>query len=311
MVTPAEKPEGKPSETAKAKAQAGNRSPNYPQMNFAQALERVRKVYAVETTHSVPDETIAKDLGYTTLNGSSRTTISALKKYGLIVPSGDGYKVGQETQKIIELPSADQERASAMRKLALRPPVYKQLLEKYPGKNLPSDSALLLFLMGHSFEREAANQVIRFYKETLQYLEKEAPEQVLDQDTKESAAPEKSVTGKEDAGGSHVLPYSAEKPAPLPVSEGVHLRFRISKECEVESVFLGPVTEEAISKFIQHLELSKDDYPSFAETQKNLSINAGRIHTPEVSDPTSLFDQDEDYDNADEDYSDLEDAANE
>jgi len=219
--------------------------------------------------------------------------------------------VGQEAQRIIELSNLDTERISAIRKLSLRPPVYKQLQERFAGKTLPGDTTLRLFLMDNGFEKEAANQVIRFYKETLQYLEKEAPDQALDQDTKESAAPEKSVTGKEDAGGSHVFPQSAEKPAPLPVSEGVHLRFRISKECEVESVFLGPVTEEAISKFIQHLELSKDDYPSFAETQKNLSINAGPIHTPEVSDPTSLFDQDEDYDNADEDYSDLEDAANE
>ena len=310
MATPAEKIAAKPAEAPKAKVQTGNRSPNYPQMNFAHALERVRKVYAVETTHSVPDETIAKDLGYTTLNGSSRTTLSALKKYGLLVPSGDGFKVGQETQKIIELPNTDQERATAMRKLALRPPVYKQLLEKYPGKNLPSDSALLLFLMGNSFEREAANQVIRFYKETLQYLEKEAPEQTPDQVKREVAADEKSTAG-EEATGSRTPPPLGGKSEPPSVSEGIHLRFRISKECEVELAFLGPVTEEAISKFIQHLQLSKDDYPSLAETENKLAINAGTIHTPEVSDPTSLFDQDEDYDTTDEDYSDLEDAASE
>ena len=305
MATPPAAPTGKPAEAPKAKAQTGNRSPNYPQMNFAQALERVKKVYEVESTHSIPDETIAKDLGYTTLNGSSRTTLSALKKYALLVPSGDGYKVGQDAQKIIHLPNTDQERVSTMRKLALRPPVYKQLQEKFPGKNLPSDSALLLFLMGTGFEREAAKQVIRFYRETLQYLEKEAPEQTTELAQEEVVASEKPKIGENVTGKSVLPPSSARSDRPS-VLEGVHLRFRMSKESEAELTFFGPVTEEAISKLIKHLELSKDDYPSLADSQKKQAVI-----TPEVSGPTSLFDQgdDEDYDGSDEDYSDLDDAA--
>lgn len=304
-------PAGKPSETPKAKAQPGNRSPNYPQMNFAQAVERIKKVYDVETTHSVPDKSIAEALGYTTLNGTSRTTLSALKKYGLLVPSGDGFKVGQEAQRIIELSGPDPERVTAIRKLALRPPVYKQLQEKFPGKSLPSDSTLRLFLMDTGFEKDAANQVVRFYKETLQYLEKEAPDQALNQAAKENSASEKPIKTEENTR------LDADQPLPKPAhpssSESVHLRLRISRECNAEIAFFGPVTEEAISKLIRHLELSKDDYPSLAEMQKQSLTSPASVVSPEVSGVTNLFDQDEDedYDNSDEDYSDLDDAVNE
>jgi hypothetical protein len=43
------------------------------------------------------------------------------------------------------------------------------------------------------------------------------------------------------------------------------LQFRVSRECSVFVCFAGPVTQEAIDKFIEILQLSKDTYPKESE----------------------------------------------
>jgi hypothetical protein len=58
-------------------------------------------------------------------------------------------------------------------------------------------------------------------------------------------------------------PASVVVPAVNPtVAISEDLNYRISDECKVRLHFDGKVTKEAIQKFIQYLQLAKDDYPS-------------------------------------------------
>ncbi len=42
-------------------------------------------------------------------------------------------------------------------------------------------------------------------------------------------------------------------------------RYRLSKDCTVEVVFSGAITQSAIDKLRAHLDLSKDAYPENGE----------------------------------------------
>lgn len=250
------------SKASDVKLGAGSRSPNYPQMSFPQAIERIKKVYSVEHTHTVPDESIATTLGYGTLNGTSKVVLSALKKFGLLLPNGDGFRVSQDAVAIIELPRDDPERSAAITKLALRPPIFRHLYERY-GLDLPSDASIRHFLVTQGFESRGADLLIKFYKQTLEYLgehvgsnaaigsEEEVVDATLVDEAKETSQP--SARGQ--AIGAH--------------SERNYLRFQISPECAAEVVFSAEVTQEAIAKLIAFLSLQKDVYPSQATGAAN------------------------------------------
>lgn len=244
----------------KGRSAGAGRSPNYPQMNIVQAIERIKKVYAEEHTHSVPDQSIAAALGYTSLNGTSKVVLSAMKKYGLLIASGDGFKVSQDAVSIIELLPDDPTRLVALHKSALRPPVFKQLYEKY-GHDLPSDASLRHYLVSIGFESDAANQVIRYYKETQNFLVTQGS---MRAENSESAS--EAETNKPTVTNLGAMAADASKAAPPlhsgPPSGTSQLRFQVSPDCVAEVSFTSQITQEAIRKLISYLELSMDVYPS-------------------------------------------------
>jgi len=246
----------------KGRSQGAGRSPNYPQMNIVQAVDRVKKVYAEEHTHSVPDQSIAAALGYTSLNGTSKVVLSSLKKFGLLVSSGDGFKVSQDAVAIIELPLDDPTRIVALHKSGLRPPVFKQIYDKY-GTDLPSDASLRHYLVGIGFESDAANQVIRFYKETISFLGNQGAIRDESLEIEKEAEPPKQPTpsgpGNTSATASRREPSVLE---PGPVSSTSQLRFQVSLDCSAEVIFTGEITQQAIRKLMSYLELTMDVYPS-------------------------------------------------
>lgn len=243
----------------KGRSIGASRSPNYPQMNIVQAVERMKKVYAEEHTHSVPDQSIASALGYSSLNGTSKVVLSALKKFGLLVPSGDGFKVSQDAVAILELSPDDPTRIVALHKSALRPPVFKQLHEKY-GADLPSDASLRHYLVGLGFESDAANQVIRFYKETMNFLDTQGPIKNSNLEVEREPETDKQITtSKASADDVGKKPVTSKQG---PVSGSSQFRFQVSLDCFAEVSFTAQITQEAIHKLISYLELTMDVYPS-------------------------------------------------
>jgi len=251
----------------KGRSLGAGRSPNYPQMNIVQAIDRAKKVYTEEHTHSVPDQSIAVALGYSSLNGTSKVVLSALKKFGLLVASGDGFKVSQDAVAIIELPANDPTRIVALHKSALRPPVFKQIYDRY-GTDLPSDASLRHYLVGLGFESEAANQVIRFYKETMSFLatqgpiKEEGPE--VERDAEPSKQPAVNNPRSASAGGSGVEPSAIQL---SPSSGASQFRFQVALDCFAEVTFTGEITQQTIRKCISYLELTMDVYPTQSQAR--------------------------------------------
>jgi hypothetical protein len=145
------------------------RSPTYPRISLREAIEQVTRVYEEEGTHSASDGDIVKDLGYKSLNGTSSGVLSALKKYGLLQRDEGGFNVTSDAVAIIELPPGSSEHSAAVRKSAFRPVLFAEMYEKY-GPALPNDRTLRHFLITKNFNPKTTNEVIRVYRDTLEFV---------------------------------------------------------------------------------------------------------------------------------------------
>ncbi|MCB2100131.1 MAG: hypothetical protein KDE22_04630 [Rhodobacterales bacterium] len=148
------------------------RSPNYPAISLPFAIEKISTLYKNMHTHPGPRDVIAKAMGYASLNGSSMTVISALHKYGLLEGRGDEVKISDRAMCILH-PESHEERVTAISDAASDPHLFVELDEKFPGRT-PNDELLKNYLARHRFSPSAISQVIRSYRETKEFLERES-----------------------------------------------------------------------------------------------------------------------------------------
>ena len=85
---------------------------------------------------------------------------------------------------LIELPPPDIERAAAMRRAAFRPTLFAELYEKYRN-DLPSDKNLRHFLITKGFNPKTTDEVIRVYRDTLQFVSAQTADSAEVEDAKQ------------------------------------------------------------------------------------------------------------------------------
>lgn len=233
-----------------------SRSPRAPQISLQEALVKIRMVYDQEHTHRANREVIAKDMGYSGLSGASAAAIASLRQFGLLEGTGESMRVSEDATIILELPPGEPERALALHRVAFAPPLFAELNGEF-GSKLPSDENLRLYLVKRGFNKEAANNFIRSYRETLSLVKDE-------------------TQGYDDGGSTDLasidtmshMPLQSTATAPLqrmlpPTALAVteDMNYRLTDACRVRVLFEGTVTQEAIAKLVDYLELGKDAYP--------------------------------------------------
>jgi hypothetical protein len=149
------------------------RSPNYPALGLQEAINRTAALYKVQHTHLAPREVVAKGMGYSGLNGASATAVSALIKYGLLEREGEDLKVSERAMRILH-PHNPDEKASALREAALSPPLFAELMERFPGQ-MPNEDLLRNYLVRKGFAEAALSPVISAYRETSEIVSRENP----------------------------------------------------------------------------------------------------------------------------------------
>jgi hypothetical protein len=80
-------------------------------------------------------------LGYKAKNGASLPIIGAMKRYGLLVNAGSELRISDDAHKIFLAPKEHPERVALIRKLAMSPALFGEVLKKFP-EGLPSDENL-------------------------------------------------------------------------------------------------------------------------------------------------------------------------
>ncbi len=275
-------------------AASRDRSPNYPQINIAQAIERTRKIYHAESRHAMPDSVAAGALGYTSLNGTSKAILSSLKKFGLLAKQGENSRVSDDALAIIELPANDPESVAARSRCAFKPSAFKLLRDQF-GESLPSDANVRHFLLKNGYQSDGANQLMKVYKDTLQHLAQlgvAAPVEEKEQQSADTAKPAVSQARQQTVDSAP--PANTIQRALL--LAGTHqFRFRISPECDAEIHLTGEVTREAIDKLIRFLELSQDDFPQRSQqkpARRDNAIHETSTASDSVNDDEDILQQD-------------------
>jgi hypothetical protein len=253
------------------------RSPNYPSLPLADAIEKVRLIYSGIHTHAAPKEVIAESLGYASLSGRPLSYMGTLRRYGLVKTAGTGnLQVTDTAIAILELPPGSPERKKAISEAAFTPSLFTELRSEFPEK-LPNDSTLRHYLVKKGFMSKAADEIIHVVRANLELVEEESggynPPMPSNEPQHSLAAAERKRIF-ERAFASKTAADLAVLGVPIP-DDGKELRFNISRDSEAQVIFRGPVTQEAIDKLAKLLELQKDTFPTEAELQETEKQEGG------------------------------------
>jgi hypothetical protein len=230
------------------------RSPNYPSISLPEAITKVKMIYEKEYTNHASREVMVKAMGYSGINGASAVVFSALTKYGLLTSVGsDQYRVSDDALNIILYSKGEPQRFEAIERSASSPQLFADLSEQYPS-TLPSDDNLTATLVKKGFNPKWVTDIVRNYRETVEFVRSESSHPVPPEIHGQTLGPV----------GNAEPDMSAES---VSVAGSV-LSFKISRDSDVQIRFSGKVTQEAITKLISLLDLSKDVYPTREELSK-------------------------------------------
>ena len=152
------------------------RSPSYPGIDLATALQRARTLYEREQHHAAPTHTIVRHWGYVADSGPGLVTLAALKKFGLLLDEGKGGKrmarLSPLALRIIkDRREPSPERTDAIREAAFLPKIHQELWDRYGGL-LPSDDNLMFELeTNQRFTESGARELISQFRRTLGFLD--------------------------------------------------------------------------------------------------------------------------------------------
>jgi len=153
----------------KATARAKERSPNYPQHSLTDCIGQILKVYNAEKKTVVDQVSVARALGYGSLSGASRSVIAALRQFGLLENVGDGLRVSELAMGILHNPPGSIERAAALMKAALSPPLIAELRATHAEASGESLRAYLI--TKRKFAPEGAGRFVETFGDALKYIE--------------------------------------------------------------------------------------------------------------------------------------------
>lgn len=274
------------------------RSPNHPRLPLREAIERTAKIHRAERTHRVDKEAVAKDLGYGGLNGASTTLIGTLKSYGLLHEDKEGVRVTEDAVTILRAPEGDPDKAEALHRAAFTPRVFSELRETYGNdpSELPSETTLQYRLEKRGFLEKAASEVIRTYRDNLEFVSEENAEyteaETVDEQHVEaemqhqetlSPASQRILSAQDIQNVMNASIPDRERPSE---ASRIILSFKPSRTSKAVIELTGDVTQDAIEKLKQLLEIHKDSFPEKVEAAEqmrsaNEDTTAEKMSAPE------------------------------
>lgn len=147
------------------------RSPAYPYIDLSTGIDFIHKIHGVAKGHNVNTESLAKQIGFSGLNGSSKKTLAALKYYGLIdQPHGSKEtKLSERALHIIHGVSGSQEQKQAIQEAFLAPSIYAYCWDTW-GNDLISDEIIKSHLiLKKGFNDSTVMKFISGYKKSLNF----------------------------------------------------------------------------------------------------------------------------------------------
>lgn len=269
-----------------------SRSPNCPSLTLGEAIDAMRPVYAKERRARFPRQSLAKHLGYSSINGRSLSKIGALRAYGLIDGREDALAVSPVAIAILEAPEGSADRAMAYR-TAFRSPTIFQRIEDEHGGDTPSTETLRWWLTQQGYVGDAADRAMRSYLDSLELVNSidggyvqpvateppsgERPAFGSFEDMMKGAFPPPPGSGK---AAQHQSPRAAQEGLAVGVHERVLQSGLLSKEASFRLIVSGHIGKAEFEKLLAKLNLDKDILVDEGGDEANGDPCAGRQDDP-------------------------------
>lgn len=140
------------------------KSPKYPCKDLKAAIADAKKLYEQEGNSKFHPLIIAKSIGYNSLSGPARRCISALRQYGFLDKENNTEYLSKYALTLIVRQSTSNEWKEAVKKVALKPPLFQKL-----HKNIEAteDSMAHDLIINCKFTSDGARKCAKIFKETM------------------------------------------------------------------------------------------------------------------------------------------------
>jgi hypothetical protein len=261
------------------------RSPTYPAIDLATALDRAQQLWKSERDHWAPIPAIFEAWGYSQKSSGAAQTVAALKRYGLLEDRGTLHsREGRLTEFaraiLLDERQDSKERPERLQQAALLPRINREIWDKYDG-SLPSDSTLRYHLtVERGFSPAGASDFLRQFHRTLEFarLTGEAA-------TVSPGGEEESPDEAEDASIYHLPPVTAGGPivarlpsSPLmPANAPPPIQFPVYGGGTVVLQSSVPLTEQAWNQMMDVLKVLKPSIVTSEPFEVQLENEGARV----------------------------------
>lgn len=232
------------------------RSPNYPSMPLAAALEAVRPAFKNENRNKMSRSVLAKHLGYTSLNGRALGKIGAVRSYGLLEGAGDELRISDDAVTALMAPADSPDRSAALGRLAHRPSLFQELRKDFPD-TLPSVDNLKFSLIKRQFTPDAAEKAAKSYLSTMSLVAGVPDAYNPPDDDEETTDPSDDSSDSRRRSPPPPPPPPFQK-ANLMTGERELTAGLLSKGANFRLIVSGQVGVKEIDRLIAKLELDKE-----------------------------------------------------
>lgn len=140
------------------------RSPNYPAVSLPDAIEMAQKLWKKEQRTAVSPEVTVKAFGYGALSGPARVALGAMRKYGLLDKTPNGFRLSDLALQVLH-PETVEAKQAAIREAAMRPELFRELSQTHLNA---SDDALRSHLINKKrFVERGTRQLIASFRDTM------------------------------------------------------------------------------------------------------------------------------------------------
>jgi hypothetical protein len=161
-------------ESSVRSASGDGRSVNYPFVTLEAAMEQARRLWASVGRNMVPMSTAGAAWGYGEKSSGLRSTVSALKQYGLLQDVVEGgnrqVRVTDRALDILLEPPGSPKHRNALGAAVLTPKIYREVFDRFPAGLPAQDHAISSFLLRErDFNRKAVARFIAGLRANIQF----------------------------------------------------------------------------------------------------------------------------------------------
>lgn len=260
---------------------AKERSPSFPFITLARALERAQEFYADERRGAAPFSRTVMHWKYSESSSGALQTVAALKQYGLMEDVGGAGKGRQlklselAIRILLDQREDSTERDANIQKAALNPAVVAEVYQKWPELPTTKDSTLSHFLMiDKKFSETNTASVVKILKENHRFAKfGDAPVQSSKEDAEGEYVNDSPSENEQEQPSEERKPFgwlrqSARKPAPQPAAAAPAQLLLRHKGVSISLQFSEEPSREVMQYLERYFAFEKENAPTLEELRQ-------------------------------------------